>query len=97
MKRTVDYVGDLAALVRSRGGTGSDYSVAKLLNISGARISNYRRGRYGFDDALAIRAAQILDLSPAEVLANCHAERAKDDAVRLAWEKVAADYRETAA
>ena len=93
MQNTVDYLDALADHVRANGGTGSDYSIAKLLKISRNRISNYRSQRYGFDDALAIRAAQILGRPVGEVLANIHAARAQDDGVRAAWEQIAKECR----
>ena len=89
MKDTLYYLDELAKLDRERGGTGSDYAVAKLLNVSRSRISSYRTRRSGFDDALAMRVADLLGKPPGAVVANIHAARETAPAVRRMWEQVA--------
>lgn len=67
----------------------SDYKAAQLLGIGRGTASSYRRGRTAFSDAIAIRAAELLDLDPGYVLAAIAAERTPVDSARIAWEKAA--------
>jgi len=58
--------------------TGSDYAVSKLLGVSANRISNYRCGRSKFDDEMAVRVANALDIEPMEVIAAIKLEYCKE-------------------
>jgi len=66
----------------------SDYALAKRLGISVQRISNYRTGRNHFDDLMAYRVAQLLDLDPAELVAQINLERAKRPEEKAAWREI---------
>lgn len=68
----------------------SDYAVAKVLNTTRATVSTYRTGRHTFDDATALRVAELLGIDPQRVVADMHAERAKDERVRAFWQQIAA-------
>jgi len=74
---------DVAKAVQS---IPTDYALAKRLEIGQSRISGYRSGRVsGMDDDLAIRVAEMAEVSPAVVLAELAAERSKSPKVRAAW------------
>ena len=84
-KTTVEFID----AIRAKHNLPSDYAAKKLLSVSRATISNYRTGKQFFDDAVALRAAELLDLSPGHVLACIHEERAKRPQVKAAWHQVA--------
>lgn len=84
--RTVEYLDALRAHLR----LPSDYACAKILGNTVSSISGYRTGRHTFDDATALRVAELLGIDPRRVIADMHAERAKDEKVRAFWQQVAA-------
>ena len=53
----------------------SDYQLAKKLDISTSRMSNYRIGRSVMEDDLAVKVAYLLDKNPLTVLADAHIYR----------------------
>jgi len=75
----------------------SDYRAARLLGVTKQAVSGYRSGYRSFSDAAAIKAAQLLDLDPAEVLIDVQAERTKDENARRILEKVARALHRSAA
>ncbi len=87
MKTTADYLDELKS--KDELGLKTDYAIAKALGTSTARISHYRVGRSRFDDETAVWVAEKLGISPFVVIAHMRAERAKDDAERNLWEKLA--------
>ncbi|WP_080497635.1 helix-turn-helix domain-containing protein [Burkholderia ubonensis] len=82
MKTTVQYLDAL----KKRLDLPSDYAAAKVLGVTRQAVSKYRNGQSVFDEATAIRAAELLDLDPLEVIAACKAESAPDARVRRVWE-----------
>src|SRR3569833_1258388 len=80
--------------IKARYGLPSDYAVAKLLKISPANVTGYRKGKSGFDDERALIVAELLEIDPVIVLADMNAMRTKCPAARDVWERVA---RSTAA
>ncbi|OMY79943.1 helix-turn-helix domain-containing protein [Burkholderia pseudomallei] len=81
--KNCDYYLDLA---KERAGLPSDYALSKALGASsGATISNYRKGRSHFDDAMAIKIAHLCQIDPAEILFAMQIERAKSDEARAVW------------
>jgi hypothetical protein len=84
MKTTVEFLDALKA----KTGAGSDYRIAKILNVTTSCIGNYRSGRSKFDDKTALKVASILDIEPGVVMAACHAERAKSEEEKTAWKLV---------
>lgn len=76
------YLDRIAKKLISEGGSGSDYALAKAIGITRQAISRYRKGHGGFDDEVAIRVAQILDLPPAQVLVDVMSERTNSPEVR---------------
>jgi DNA-binding XRE family transcriptional regulator len=75
---------------RSDGGTGSDYKLAKLLGVPRTTISNYRTGRSQMDDRIAIRIAELVGVPPVSVVAEIHAERARDPNSQAFWAELGA-------
>ena len=67
----------------------SDYKLAKFLIIGQQTISNYRQKGHAFDDAIALKVAELLELPPGHVLACIHEERSKRPQVKAAWHQVA--------
>jgi transcriptional regulator with XRE-family HTH domain len=82
MKTTVQY---LDALKR-RLDLPSDYAAAKALGVTRAAVSRYRNGLSVFDEATAIRTAELLGLDPLEVISACKAASAPDEHTRSVWE-----------
>ena len=74
--------------LKEKHGLRSDYAVAKMLGISTQRLSNYRTGRNRFDDLMAYKVAELLELDPAEVIAQINMERAKRPEERKAWKEI---------
>lgn len=76
--------------VRERLNLGSDYRLAKVLGVRTQAVSNYRHGRSGMADDVAVKVAELLQLDPARVLADMAAERSSSEEVRAIWSRVAA-------
>ncbi len=68
----------------------TDYRIAKELKTTKQTISNYRNKDQHFRDDIAILVAKKLNIDPLRVLADVHAQRAKDPAVKKVWQKLAA-------
>jgi len=77
-----DHYLDLAKIKRD---LPSDYALARLLGVSPSGITNYRKGRSHFDDAMAIKMAYLCEIEPAEILFAMQIERAKSDEARAVW------------
>jgi transcriptional regulator with XRE-family HTH domain len=92
MKTTVEYLD----AVKARLDLPSDYALAKALCVTRAAVSKYRLGLSVFDDNTALRVAEVLSVTPFEVIAAANAERSKDEPVRAlwegAWEKFSRDF-----
>jgi transcriptional regulator with XRE-family HTH domain len=68
---------------------GSDRKIGPMLGASMGAVTQWRTERSYPDDDKARKIAELLDLDPAYVLAVIHGERAKSDATRAAWRRVA--------
>lgn len=90
--KTIDYMNAMNSKFEA-----TDYRISKLLNVSTAATTRWRSGKGTFDDTTAIRVAQLLELDPAEVVADMHAERAKDEQVRDLWQRMAKQFHRAAA
>jgi len=93
--KTIDYL----ELLRPLTETGTDYSIAKLLEIDRRLVSNYKKGTT-FSDEIALKVAHTLNIAPAIVLADIHAElagRAKRTEEKTVWEDLASMLRNVAA
>lgn len=86
--KTVDY---MDRVMREKG-IPSDYALAKVLGVTKQTVSRYRLGITQFDDSVALRVAELLDIEPGIVLIDMHAERTKNDDVRSVWERVSAGF-----
>jgi transcriptional regulator with XRE-family HTH domain len=75
--------------LRAKFGLTSDYQVAKLLGMKRQQISSYRMGRHTFDDQIATKVAQLLEVPPAYIMACMAAQRAKTPEMRKTWERAA--------
>jgi hypothetical protein len=84
LKTTIEYLD----AIKSRLDLPSDYAAAKALGVTRAAVSNYRNGKSSFDDCVAIKAAELLNIEPMEVIAACHAESARDAGMYRFWENV---------
>ena len=83
--KTNDY---LDAVKRARQ-IRSDAKLADALEITGASISALRNGKASMGDETALKVAEILGIEPYEVLADCHAERARNPKTARAWHDLA--------
>ncbi|MBB5469201.1 transcriptional regulator with XRE-family HTH domain [Paraburkholderia sp. CI2] len=81
MKTTVEWVDD----VKARLDLPSDYAAAKALGVTRSTVSKYRTGQSVFQDATAIRAAEILGIHPFEIIAATRAERSQDERAKAIW------------
>lgn len=84
MKTTIEFIDG----VRERLGLTSDYQLAKALDTSKQTISNYRTGKSHFDDAMVLKVAELLEMDTGYVLLCTHAERAKKDDEKRAWQTI---------
>lgn len=93
MKTTVEYLN----AVKARRDLPSDYAAAKLLGVTRAAVSRYRLGQGYFEDIVALRVAEILEIDPMEVIAAVNLERARTESDRLTWtaflEKISEGFR----
>lgn len=88
MERTIDFMERL----RSSIGGGSDYRLAKVLQVPPNTVGNYTKRGRTMDDAIAAKVAELLELDPAYVVACCHAERSTDVETTRIWERIAAQF-----
>jgi hypothetical protein len=68
----------------------SDGQLGRYFGIKRQHISKYRTGHHTFDDAMACRVADLLELDHAYVLACMQYHRSKVPAAKSAWLHVAA-------
>ena len=85
MKTAANFLDDL----RAKYDLASDYQVAGMLGLKRQQVSAYRTGKHTFDDNIATRVAELLDVPAAYVMACMAAQRAKSPALRKTWEKAA--------
>jgi len=87
---------ELLDALKAHSGVASEYALAKkILKVDVNSVRDMRER--GLSDARALQIATLLGLEPGPVLAAIHAERAKDPAVKKAWEKIAKTMRSAAA
>lgn len=68
--------------IKKAHGCNSDYAVAKLLGVQQSTLSHYRNRGGNMDVATAFRAAELLDMDPALLIAEMELKRAKTSAAR---------------
>ena len=76
-------------LVKSEKSITSDYQLAKTLEISTSRVSNYRTGRYDMDELLALKIEKLLNLKTGTVLLDIQANRTKCPAAAKVFQELA--------
>ena len=81
MKKTVQLLDD----VKAKLGLPSDYAAAKALDVTRSTVSAWRNGKATFDEDSCFRVAEILGLSPFEIITAVNVERARDERHRLMW------------
>jgi hypothetical protein len=74
--------------VKARHSVPSHYALAKKLGCTHQTVSKYRLRKDFLGDSTAIKVAELLEIDPAIVIASAHAERAKKDDERAAWESI---------
>lgn len=78
---TVEYLNEAMKATESK----TDYQLAKNLEISKARISDYRNGKQRPDEYACMRIATALNLDPAIVIADIAIEWEKNPKKREWW------------
>lgn len=84
MKTTADYLDD----AKKKLCVESDYALAKWLEINTGILSGFRSGKRQLDNYTAARIANLLEISPLEIIATSEMEREKDSDRRRFWEQV---------
>lgn len=82
----------LAAKDKAAGGTGTDYSLAKMMGVPPNIVSNYRRGVSQMDDERAIRAAELLGVGPLRLISEINMERARTARTKGLWARTLKDH-----
>lgn len=85
MKTTIEF---LDAVMKKNGIT-SDNQLANFLGCTRSTISGYRHKKTYFDDSIAMKVADSLDIDPVHVFACAHAERERDSKIKKVWERFA--------
>lgn len=93
MRKTVEFLD----AVKAKQELESDYALAKWMQVSFKRISNYRTGRSHFDGEMCLRVEKILGMPEGYVSSCIEAERAKVGPVQKMWRHVAEVLSEKAA
>jgi len=87
--KTTEYLDALSVRYAKDGKPLSDYALAKILPVRQQTISRYRKGAGFFDDKVCKTVAELLDLDPAQVIADVHAERTDDKEMKAIWKRIA--------
>lgn len=82
---TIKYI----EMAKTKLKTGSNYGLSKATGISEQCLSRYKSGKGVMDDYTAAKIAEVLEISPLEVIAAANAEREKNSEKRKFWEKLA--------
>lgn len=80
---------ELLDLVKHALHLESDYALAKRLGVTKSLISMHRSRRFGMSNELALKCADVLGYDPAYVLLCVNAERAKCNAEKMAFVRLA--------
>ena len=86
--KTTDYLD----AIKSRYGLASDYALARFWGCAKQNIYRFRKNGDTFNDATALKVAEWLEIDPAQVIADMHAERAEkagNPALVKAWQRIA--------
>ena len=82
--------------IKKRHNLPSDYALQKVLPVGKQAISRYRKKHGFFDDEVCKAVAECLDLDPAQVIADIHAERTNDKELKAIWKRIAASFSRAA-
>ncbi len=85
MKNTQFYINE----IKNSQNITSDYAVSKLLKVSPQTMSKYKAGRSTLDSDTALIVAELLNISPFEILANIKASKSKKPELAKKWEQLA--------
>lgn len=80
---TIDYI----KACKEKLGIESNYALAKETGIPESRLSEYMRGKRAPDEFACFKFAEILGLSPAQVIAEVQARSAKSETKRLYFQR----------
>ena len=62
------YTIELMDMVKAKYKLGSDYQLAKKLDVTGARVSNWRCGKNSMDWEIAFQIADLLEIDDQNVV-----------------------------
>lgn len=82
--KTLDYIDALRKLTD----TGSDYAVAKLLEVPAQQMHKYVQKGQTMDNTRAARVAELLRVPLLDVIADMEIERARNDDARAYWTRL---------
>jgi len=74
--------------VKARYSLASDYAIAKKLGLSPNSVRNYRRGITTMDENVSYLVAEMLEISPEQVIVAAQIEREKKPELRAVWESI---------
>jgi transcriptional regulator with XRE-family HTH domain len=80
-----EYLDLLARHLSTDGKPLSDYRLSERLGITRQTASRYRNDKGHFDEETAIKAAELLDIHPASILADVQAERTRCPEAKEVW------------
>ena len=75
--------------LQAKLGVNSDYAVARVIGVSKQAASRYRLGMAHFDDEIAQKVAEILEMHPAIVMLDMYADRTRDEKTKSLWQEIA--------
>jgi len=84
-------------LLKEKLNVQSDYALSKELNLSRAKISNFRTGFRAFDDVTLFKVAEALGINPAVIQADLNLEKAKTPEKKKFWKETYSKIAGTAA
>ena len=83
--KTIDY----CRALKKKLAITSDYQLAKQLGLQRQTVSHYVNGHRAFDQPIALRVAEILEISPEKVIADMELERASSPELQEVWKRIA--------
>jgi hypothetical protein len=69
-------------------GVNSDYAVARVIGVSRQAASRYRLGMGHFDDEIARKVGEILEIHPGIVMLHMYADRTRDEGIKELWKDI---------
>ncbi len=93
MKTTADFLDDL----RAKLALPSDNKLARHLGMKRAQLGRYRGNYETFSDETSLKIARELQVEPDYIMACMAVQRAKSEATRAIWRRIAAKLAPAAA